>query len=344
MRRRQVLTGLVGITAMAHGAIAPNGLPTHLAQQLVHLQPLLAGTPNGALPAVGPQALRRRITTAHSLFQACRYDELAARLPGVIATAQASTNEARGTEREYLSAMLADAYSLAANLCNRLHDDALAWVTAERARAAAHVSGNPAAIAEAARMTSIALRRHGHHDTATSLLTTTAMDLGADTGKPAADVLATYGSLLCTASYTAAQNGDRTTALDLITEADTAAARLTTQSLRTPFNRTNVDLYQIGIRTALGDAGTALEYAKKIKLRGLPTPERQARYCLDTARAWHRFGNTHNSFRALQAAEHIAPEDLRRSSVRSLITTLVETPGPTPFGLREFAALCGAVA
>ncbi|MGH3814371.1 MAG: hypothetical protein ACRDUV_18285 [Pseudonocardiaceae bacterium] len=39
-------------------------------------------------------------------------------------------------------------------------------------------------------MASIALRRHGHHDTATTLLATTALDLGADSGDPAPELLA----------------------------------------------------------------------------------------------------------------------------------------------------------
>lgn len=193
------------------------------------------------------------------------------------------------------------------------------------------------------RMTRTA-RRLTFVQTATMLLTTTALDLGADSGDPAPELLATYGSLLCTASYTAAQNGNRSNALELITEAEITATRLGTARVpRSVFSPTNVAIYQIGVHTALGDAGTALDYARKIDLRSVPTPERQARFCLDTARAWHRFGSPSNCFHALQAADRCAPEELRRSSVRSLVVSLVEAPGPTPSGLREFAVHCGAV-
>ncbi|HUZ24905.1 MAG TPA: hypothetical protein VMV07_14200 [Streptosporangiaceae bacterium] len=99
-----------------------------------------------------------------------------------------------------------------------------------------------------------------------------------------------------------------------------------------------------GVHTALGDAGTALDHARKIDLRRVPTPERQARFCVDTARAWQRFGGPGNAFQSLQAAGRCAPEELRRSSVRSLIASLLDAPGPTPSGLREFAARRGAVA
>ncbi len=231
------------------------------------------------------------------------------------------------------------------DLCGRLHDDALAWVTAERARSAAQASGDPASIAEAARMASIAMRRHGHHDTATTLLTTTALDLGADSGEPAPGLLATYGSLLCTAACTAAQHGSRHQALELIAEAEVAATRMGGARVpHTSFSSTNATIYRIGVHTALGDAGTALDYARKIDLRTVPTPERQARFCLDTARAWDRFGRPSHCFQALQAAERCAPEELCRSSVRSLVASLLDAPGPTPSGLRELATRCGAIA
>jgi hypothetical protein len=138
-------------------------------------------------------------------------------LPEAIATAQTSLHETTGQQHDQIAALLADAYSLASELCIKLRDDALAWITAERARSAAQASGDVASIAEAARMASIALRRHGHHDTATTLLTSTALDLGADSGDPAPELLATYGSLLCTASYTARVVLDEQVALMLAT-------------------------------------------------------------------------------------------------------------------------------
>ncbi|MGH3696263.1 MAG: helix-turn-helix domain-containing protein [Pseudonocardiaceae bacterium] len=342
MRRRQALAGFVGVTSttLLGGLARPLG--AHIKP---NLQNLLADESGHATQPVEAQVLRNWLATAHATFDACRYHELAMTLPEMIATAQVSLAGTAGQQHEQIAALLAGAYSLASNLCSRLHDDALAWVTAERARSAAEASGDLARIAEAARMASIALRRHGHHDTATTLLTTTALHLGASSGDPAPELLATYGSLLCTASYTAAQHGNRSTALELITEAETAGARLGEARVpHNPFSTTNVAIYQIGVHTALGDAPTALDHARKIDLRTVPTPERQARFCLDTARAWHRFGNPGNCFQALQIANQCAPEELRRPSVRSLVSSLVNGPGPTPPGLRELAARCGALA
>lgn len=342
MQRRELLARLVSVTGTALLGLAARQPEAPAAPMALHLKPLLEG-PSRAHPPVGVQRLGSQLAAAHATFHACRYHELAGMLPDVIATAQTSLDEATGQQRDQTAALLADSYSLASNLCIRLHDDALAWVTAERARSAAQASGDPASIAEAARMTSIAMRRHGHHDTATTLLTRTALDLGADSGELAPELLATYGSLLCTAAYTAAQHGSRQQALELITEAEVAAARMGGACLpHIRFSSTNATIYRIGVHTALGDAGTALDCARKIDLRTVPTPERQARFCLDTARAWDRFGSPRNCFQALQAVERCAPEELRRSSVRSLVASLLDAPGRTPSGLREFAIRCGA--
>lgn len=314
VRRRELLAGLVSVTGTALLGVAARPPGAHAAPLTRHLQPLLINERSPVLPPVGVQVLRSQLADAHAMFRGCRYHELAGILPDVIVTAQASLDEATGQRHDQTAALLADAYSLASNLCTRLHDDALAWVTAERARSAAQASG-------------------------------TVLDLGAGSGKPAPELLATYGSLLCTAAYTAAQNGSRHHALDLITEAELAATRMgDAQVQHTPFSSTNATIYRIGVHTALGDAGTALDYARKINLRSVPTPERQARFCLDTARAWDRFGSPSNCFKALQTAERCAPEELRRSSVRSLIASLLDAPGPTPSGLRDLAARCGALA
>lgn len=342
VERRQLLAGLVALTGAA--LLGRTARPADAPPE-PYLPPLISGGHYAAARPASVPVLRGRLAAVRTTYDDCRYHDLAVDLPAVIATAQVSLDETVGARREQTAAVLGDAYSLASDLCSRLHDDALAWVTAERARTYAQLSGNPASIAEAARMASIALRRNKHHDTAVDLLTSTALDLGADTGNPSPQHLAAYGALLCTASYTAAQHNDRHQALELIDEAQTAAARL--GDVHVPgssFSAANATIYRIGVHTALGDPGTALDHARTITLAGLPTSERQARFCVDTARAWQRFGSSTNSVNALRVAEQFAPEELRRSSVRDLITSLLETPGRTPAGLRALASRCGAVA
>jgi transcriptional regulator with XRE-family HTH domain len=331
VRRRQALAGLAAITS---GVLLEGPGQAAGTRPGLLVMPLAGGTATVPVPV-----LRSALAAARSLFEGCRYSDLASALPELITAVQVSRDAATDHHHEVLSALLADAYSLASNLCTRLNDDALAWVTADRARSTAQASGNAASIAEAARVAAIAMRRHGHHDTAVRLLTTTALSLNDHTDSPKQGLLGTYGSLLCTASYTAAQHGNRSQALELIGEAEETARYIKGSATSHPaFSATNVTIYQIGVRTALGDAGTALGHARRIEIRSLPTPERQARFCLDTARAWLRFGDPRKCFQALQAAEHFAPEELRRPSVQALVARLLHIPGRTPADLRAFAA------
>ena len=157
-------------------------------------------------------------------------------------------------------------------------------------------------------------------------------------------VLAAYGSLLCTAAYACAQNGQKLQACDLISEAQAAAARMgDARAGRSVFSAANVEVYQIGIHTALGDSVGALGHARAVDQRSLPTAERHARFCIDTARAWQQHGRPDQACRALLAAERQSPEEIRRPSVKALITTIIQAPGTQPPGLRQLAERAGAL-
>jgi hypothetical protein len=49
----------------------------------------------------------------------------------------------------------------------------------------------------------------------------------------------------------------------------------------------NVTLYQASIVQVLGDNGTAIEHAKTLRPAAIPTVERQGRYWINVARAFH---------------------------------------------------------
>ena len=176
---------------------------------------------------------------------------LAGQLPDLVGAAAASRASAAGPTRQAFSAILADAYVLASELAPKANEDGIAWVAADRALPAARDSGDPAAIAAASRAAAMAMRRQGHYDGATAMLTSTALTLGAGHGNPPPRVLAAYGSLLCTAAYACAQNGQKSQASDLIGEAGAAADRMgNARAGRSVFSAANVEVYQIGIHTA----------------------------------------------------------------------------------------------
>lgn len=184
------------------------------------------------------------------------------------------------------------------------------------------------------------MRRQGRHESATTLLIKMALGLEADRADATTASPTTYGSLLCTAAYSCAQNGDRSQAFELVDEAGLAGRRLANRGVHrsTVFSITNLSLYKIGIFNALGEPSRAVTESRDLRHELLPTTERSARYCIDTARAWQLHGRPEQAARALLMAERVAPEELQRPSVRSLVSGLLHAPGRPPAGLRHLVS------
>jgi len=266
-----------------------------------------------------------------------------ATLPRLIATARATSDSADSSEQADASTLLAGAFILAADFAVKLNDDPLAWMTADRALQAAQAGNDLLTLADARRAVATAMRRTGHPDRACSLLVRACRDL--DVGRHGADELAMYGTLLNVAAYTAATAGNRRAAAEYIEEAAAAATRLGPRaSRRQPaFGPAGVTLYQVSIAQVLGDNGTAIEHARKLRPASIPTAERQGRYWVDVARAYHQWGKPGACYAALVAAERAAPAEVRyRPPVHRMTEDLLRTgPQRSLPGLRAFAARTG---
>lgn len=142
-------------------------------------------------------------------------------------------------------------------------------------------------------------------------------------------------------------DGDRDTARTLIGEAVDAAGRLGVDANHrfTAFGPTGVGLYRISIARVLGDSGTAIEAAGRINPARIPLVERQARYWSDVARSFHQWGKPVQCYRALLAAEHASPDEVRyRKPIQQITTSLLRHPtAHTLPGLRGFARRTGAL-
>ncbi|MCP9944828.1 XRE family transcriptional regulator [Streptomyces somaliensis] len=324
MLRREALAALAGATTSAVlGASAGTG-PARSA--LVAMDP----TPSTVTAAV--HASRRD-------FSDCRYDALARALPGRIALAQALGT---GGHPEQAATAVAELYTTATRLCIKLGEDGLAAVTADRALTAALGGADALTVAEAHRMVSSAWRRQGRHARATDIAA--ARQLAADRTCDATERLSVQGNLYATAAYTAAKQGDRHTAHALIAEAEATAGRLgrDAQLRGGVFGPGQVLLHRISVSHLLGDAGQAVELARRVDPAALPTTERRARYWIDVARAFDQWGKPDRCYRALLAAERSAPQEVRRDSVRTLTTGLLRHDRALP-GVRAFAHRTGAL-
>ena len=282
-------------------------------------------------------------------FAACRYGELTAALPRIAAAAHATVDAATGDQqREQAASALAHAYLVGSELAIKGGRPTIAAMIADRALTHAREGGDALTMAAGSRQVAIAMRREAlatpdlaaRADGMTGairMLTSTALDLGADHGTPSKPVLGAYGSLLCTAGYSAAQLGHAHEAIGLLQEAEHAAARAGTAPA---FSADTVAVYRVSVHTALGDPATALAHAQNVEPDRLPTTERRMRFYTDTARAWQQHGRIPEAAVALSQLARTAPEELRRPSVKTMIRTMRDAPGPTP---SELAPLVSAL-
>jgi len=281
------------------------------------------------------------LAAAKADFRACRYSQLARRLPHLIAQATVGRDGAPAGKVEQASARLAQAYGVATQLLIKLHDDGMAWSTSDRAVQAARASGDPLVVAEATRLAATVLRRTRHRDGAQRLVLHAAQQLDADTGLTDLRLTAMYGKLLAVAAYTAAMRDDRDAAWTLLGEAEDAARRVGGDADR--FNPLDLAVYKISVARVLGDFGAAVDYARQVDPTRITVPERRARYWEDTALALHGRGLRAGAFQALLAAERDTPQEVRyrpwaQNLTRELMST--DTRG-TLTGVRELAARIG---
>ncbi|WP_411293154.1 helix-turn-helix domain-containing protein [Streptomyces sp. CBMA156] len=291
------------------------------------------------------QQLKASLASARAHFAAARYQNLGDFLPGLLGSAHATREALSGRSREEAHACVARAWVLATELALKAHSD-VAWPAADRALAAAQASGDPVVHGEAARVLAITMRRSGRPVAAVDLLRRTADSLSRGQGDVPGAVAAT---LLMTAAYTAACGQRRGAALDLMAGAEEAVDRLTSARFlpgsplfTVDATSAQVDLYWIGVHTALGTPDEGVPYAARIAPDQLSTTERRARYGTDCARMWHRLGAHRKTFTLLRFIEQVAPEEVRRPALRALTADLLYAPVTVP-GVRELAARTGVV-
>ncbi|HEV7652393.1 MAG TPA: hypothetical protein VGP26_29920 [Actinophytocola sp.] len=345
MRRRTLLLGVSGLSGAALIGSASWPAPA-TADPFRALEHDLLTPPCHGIPVELP-GLRTRLAAARTLFQQARYAEAAAQLHRLLPAALATRHEAaHGDAMAAAEGQLAELYTLTAELMVKLGNDPLALTTADRAMQAAQATEDMLTRAGASRVWAIVLRRADHADTAQRLVVDNAAALQPDLHR-GPDHLSVYGTLLSTAAYTSAVDGDRDTARTLVTEAVEAAQRLGADANHrfTAFGPTGVGLYQISIARVLGDPAAAIETARHIDPRTIPVVERRARYWSDIARSFHAWGKPEQCYRALLAAEHASPDEVRyRKPIQRITMSLLGHPTAKRLpGLQAFARRTGAL-
>ena len=137
-----------------------------------------------------------------------------------------------------------------------------------------------------------------------------------------------------------------TTAQEMLTEAAGAARQVGTDAnLRgTAFGPVNTAMHQVNVAVTLGDAGTAIDLARRIDLRAVTVTERKASPLIDVARAYFQWGKYEQAHASLRAAEDTAPQEVAtRPAVATLARDLATlAPASIRRDAEQFANRIGA--
>ncbi|MEU6425620.1 helix-turn-helix transcriptional regulator [Microbispora sp. NPDC046973] len=304
-------------------------------------------------PVAGPQLpelsqLASAVARAKRTYQACRYSEVAAMLPALIRSLRLACATLDGDARLKAHALSAEAHHVAASILLKQEDKGLAWLAADRSVHAAQASESPLMMGSSARIITHALMDGGHHRAATGMASSAAQRLNAALAQPSPNDLSVYGTLLLRGAVAAAQHSNRHTAAELLDEAEDAGRRLGYDGnhMWTAFGPNNVLCHRVNIALSLGDAGTAIENARRIDINALPINERKATVLLDTSRAFLAWGKHDRALYILRAAGDIAPEEITtRPATHRLVRDILATaPISIRREAREYAESLGVTA
>ncbi|MBT2233399.1 XRE family transcriptional regulator [Nonomuraea sp. NEAU-A123] len=346
MRRRE----FVGLTGAALFS-AVIGQPGTAQGRDLDIENLAAALVDYSAPADSPinlESLTRAVATAKRNYQACRYAQVTAMLPALLRKLRAACMLLHGDDRLRAHTLCAEAYHVTSSILLKQEDKGLAWLAADRSVQAAHASQSPLMIGSSSRIITRALMDGGHHRAATDAARSAAERMHADLTALSPDDLSIYGSLLLCGAIAAANTGNRHNTSELLDEAAEAGTRLGHDGnhMWTAFGPNNVLCHQVNVALRFGDAGTAIDYARRVALDKLPINERKATLLLDTSRAFLMCSQHDKALHVLRAAGELAPEEVsgRPAALRLVRDILAAAPISVRREAREYAASLGVSA
>ena len=280
-------------------------------------------------------------------YQQGRLGRVIQALPGLITTAQALEEQADGPQAADAWRVSARAHHLAASTLSKIGEADLAWIAAERAMSAGEQSGDPLALASAARAGTHALLSVGRYDDALNLGNTAAAWLESQPGADDPEALSLSGMLRLRTAVAAARHQDRALTNELLGRAETAADQLGHDANHwfTSFGPTNVRLHRLSAALDLDDVAYVLEHGPRIAADGLPA-ERAVTHDLDMARAHSYAAQDDEALDRLLDAEQRAAQVVHHSaSARETVKALHRrAKGTADPELTRLALTCRAIA
>ncbi|MEC3955619.1 helix-turn-helix transcriptional regulator [Nocardia sp. CDC153] len=285
--------------------------------------------------------LEERVDLAWQLANESRLVEVGSSLLELIPDLEHAARATTAQRSEVLT-LLSRAYQVAATAFTRQEEVDAAWVAADRALSAAEESGDAlSVVAGTYRMAQAFLRlQRLEQAEQAARVSVAALTAQVASESPRPEVLSLYGSLQLMLAVIAATDGNRTAARTGLAAARAAADRLGEgrNDFDTEFGPTGVAVHAVAVAVELGDAGEALDTARTVDASIL-SPERQARFLVDVARAHAQRRQAAEALDALLTAERLTPELVHTDHrAREVVRDLLQFAGRRPADeLRELA-------
>ncbi|MHB8335358.1 MAG: helix-turn-helix domain-containing protein [Acidimicrobiales bacterium] len=271
------------------------------------------------------EELEARTHHAWALVHASSYQELGHVLAALIPVAEAASRSTSDAAATRTLTCLADVYQVAAAMLVKVDDHGAAWVAADRAITAGERCGDRRLIlAGQLRMARTMLdakdQKLAVHVLKRAMVMAKDVKSSHDPG-----LISLVGACALLTGVLLARDHDTTSAQKSLKTAETLARQLgeDRNEYGTEFGPTNVAVHAVAISVELGNGQEALDRAKAVPARTL-SPERQARFLIDVARANLLVKSPERAIDTLLHIEEIAPEELRNLGLVMMIIEEIE--------------------
>lgn len=290
----------------------------------------LVGEPMPSKAAGGDLAsLEAETARAWVAVHTSAYQQLGPLLAKLIPRLERATRTLAAEDRPRAFELLADVYQVASAMLMKVGDQGAGWIAADRAIGTGERCGDRhLALAGQYRM---AHTLAGTDERVLALHVLRQAVRGASAVQHSDDpgVVSLVGACALLLAVLEAREGDRKSAEGHLRIARSLARRLgeDRDDYGTEFGPTNVALHAVAVAVELGNASDAIALAGEVQITGL-SPERQARYLVDVARAHAQRRDLAAAVKALEQAESIAPEEVHELGlVRALVGDLEHFAG-----------------
>lgn len=299
----------------------------------------------GALLGTGTQApipleqLSAQVDEVWELTHQARFAEVSDMVTELVPKLEQAVRTVSDEDRPRTYRLLSRAYQALAAAFARQGDSRASWVSADRAVAAAELSGDVLLVFAGVYRMVHAFVRLGNKSEAEHAVRAAVEALSQRSDLTPAG-LSVLGSLYLAKALVHARCGHRSEAREEIAKARQIAEQLgeDRNDYNLEFGPTNVAIQAVSTAVDLGDAGEAIDIGQTIDASSL-SPERQGRLLMDLGRAHAQRRHTGDAIECLLRAEELSPETVQsHAAVRDAVKELVLVSGPNvPKELIELA-------